>query len=86
MLVLKKLLRPSLKCSQLGSSKIIKCLSHNLDLKQPRDRLDQFTMQFKQKEKILKVASFYPYQMFKSPKLSYPMRISVVAIQQQVAE
>lgn len=85
MLVLKKLPRPSLKCSRLGSLKIIKCLSHSLDLKQPRDRLDQFTMRFKQKEKIPKVASFYPYQMFKSQKLSYLMQISVVATQQQVA-
>jgi hypothetical protein len=83
--VLKKLPRLSLKCSRLGSLKIIKCLSHSLDLIQPRDRLDQFTMQFKQKEKTPKVANFFPYQMFKSPKLSYPMRISVVATQQPVA-
>jgi hypothetical protein len=41
-------------------------------------------MQFKQKEKTPKVASFFPYQMFKSRKLSYPMQISVVATQQRV--
>jgi hypothetical protein len=84
MLVLKKLLRLSLKCCRLGSLKIIKCLSHSLDLRQPRDRLDQFTMQFKQKEKTPKVVNSFPYQMFKSPKLSYPMQISLVATQQRV--
>jgi hypothetical protein len=84
MLVLKKLPRLSLKCSRLDSLKIIKCLSHSLDLIQPRVRQDQFIMQFKQKEKIPKVANSFPYQMFKSPKPSYPMQISVVATQQLV--
>jgi hypothetical protein len=82
--VLKKLPRPSLKCSRLDSLKIIKCLSHSLDPTQPRVRQDQFTMRFKQKEKTRKVANFFPYQMFKFPKLSYPMQISVVGTQQRV--
>lgn len=84
MLALKRMLRPYLKCNQQGSLRIIRCLFHNLDLRQPRARLEQFIMQFKQKEKITKVVNFFPYPMFKCPKLSCPMLISVGDFQQQV--
>ena len=83
MLAHRKSLRLYLKCSQLGSLKIIKFPSHSLGLKQPRDRLEQFTMLFKQKEKTLKVGSFFPYPTFKSLKLSCLMEKSVGHFQQQ---
>ncbi len=83
MLVHKRSLRLYLKCSQLGSLKIIRCPSHSLGLKQPRDRQEQFTMLFKQKEKTLKVGSFFPYPTFKSLKLSCQMERSAGHFQQQ---
>jgi hypothetical protein len=84
MLALKRYQRIYHKCNLLGSLKIIRCLSLSLDHKQPRARLEQFTMQFKQKEKILKVANYSPYPTFKCPKPSYRMQISAGDFQQQV--
>ena len=82
--VFKKELRVYLKCSRQGSLKIIKRAFHRLDQKQLRGRLGQFIMQFKQKERITKIDSCFPFQTFKSPKLSCLVLISVAALQQQV--
>ena len=84
MLALKRYQRIYLKCNLLGSLMIIRCLSHSLDQRQPRARLEQSTMQFKQKEKILKVVNFSPYPTFKCRKPSYRMQISAGGFQQQV--